>query len=88
MAETTVNSAKAWSPDIQAFPAGDTVPEALIFRGATVVTESLQGDDPVARVPWVDDAAAEFVAEGADITPADPALSEVVIATAKVSTLR
>lgn len=87
MAQLTTNSATAWSPDVQAFKAADVIPDALILRGATVVTQSLEGDGPAARVPWVDDASATFTAEGADIDAADPTLSEVVVATAKVTQL-
>jgi HK97 family phage major capsid protein len=39
------------------------------------------------RVPVIDDATADFSAEGDDLTPGEPTLSERVVATAKVSIL-
>ena len=84
---TTVTSPTAWSPDVQAFLAGDVVADALINKAATVVTQQLEGDSPVARIPWVDDAAAEFVAEGAEIVESVPALAEITVATAKIAQL-
>ena len=87
MTATTVNSAKAWAPDVQAFLPSDVIPEALIFQAATVVTQELEGDAPVARIPWIDDAAAEFVAEGAEIDEAEPELAETIVATGKISQL-
>lgn len=36
------------------------LPEALIMRASTVVTDTLDGDSPVVKVPWVDDADASF----------------------------
>lgn len=85
--ETTLTSATAWSPDIISFKPEEVIPDALIFKGSTVVTTELEGDAPVARVPWVDDDEADFVAEGAQIDEADPTLAEVVVPTAKVSQL-
>lgn len=87
MAETTVNSTEAWSPDLVAFKPADVIPEALILRASTVVTDQLEGDAPAARVPWVDDAAADFTGEGTVIPEADPALSEATVYTGKVSQL-
>lgn len=87
MTALTTNSAGAWSPDIQAFTPADVIPDALVFKGSTVVTTELEGDAPVARIPWVDDASASFVAEGDPIEESDPTLAEVVVPTAKVSQL-
>ena len=84
---TTGNSAKAWAPDLQEFLPSDVIPDALIFEAATVVTEQLDGDGPVARIPWVNDAEAAFVAEGAEIEQSEPELAEVVVATGKISQL-
>lgn len=84
--ETTATSAKAWAPDIRFVPAQDAVPDALILATSTVAG-NIEGDAPSVRVPYVDDAAATFVAEGANIPEADPALSEVTVYTGKVSQL-
>lgn len=84
--QTTMNSAKGWSPDVQGFLPGDAVPDALILTAATVAGE-VKGDEPSLRVPWVDDATANFVAEGANIDEADPELAETVVKTGKVAQL-
>ncbi|MFE5340722.1 phage major capsid protein [Isoptericola sp. NPDC056578] len=84
--ETTVTSAKAWAPDIFVFDPGDVVPDSLPLLASTVLG-SIEGDEPVVRVAYVDDAEADFVAEGTEIPEADPALDEVEIATGKVATL-
>jgi len=47
----------------------------------------IEGDQPVVRVAYVDDAAAEFVAEAAEIPESEPDMAEVLIATGKVSQL-
>ena len=87
MALKTTTSAKAWAPDIQAFLPSEVIPDALIFQGATVVTQELDGDGPLARIPWVDDASASFVAEGASIDESEPDLAEVLVATGKIAQL-
>jgi len=84
--QTTSTSAVAWSPDLQFFTAGDVVPDALILQTSTVAG-AVEGDRPSVRVPYVDDAEAGFVAEGADIDVAEPDLNEVVVYTGKVSQL-
>lgn len=83
----TTGTPTAWSPDTITLPAKETLGDALIMRAATVVTTGLEGDAPVARLPWVDDDEADFVAEGSEIDEADPTLSEVVVPTAKVAQL-
>lgn len=87
---TTITDAGriAWSPDqISTFDPDDLVPDALILRAATRAG-NVEGDAPSVRVPYVSaDAAADVVAEGGDITPADPTLSEIVVTTDKVSQL-
>lgn len=83
---TTTTSAKAWSPDLHTFLPSDVIPEALLLRGSTVAGV-IEGDEPSVRVPWINDAAADFVAEGATIPEADPTLDEVTVSTAKVSQL-
>lgn len=84
--ETTKTSAKAWSPDITAFAPSEAIPEALVLQTSTVVGR-IEGDEPAVRVAYVDDADADFVAEGAEIPEDDPALSEVLVHTGKVAQL-
>lgn len=84
--ETTTTSAGAWRPDLQAFAPVDVVPEALILETSTVAG-SVEGDAPVVRVAYVDDADAQFTAEGVDIPEADPDLSEALIHTRKITQL-
>lgn len=86
MAHTTTTSAKAWSPDLHVFDPGDSVPQSLILRAATVAG-TIEGDEPRVRIAWANDAAATFVPEGAEIPEADPTLDEVTVATGKVSQL-
>ncbi|QWS34045.1 phage major capsid protein [Curtobacterium aetherium] len=83
---TTTDSAKAWSPDLQTFAAQDVIPEALVLQTSTVAG-SIEGDEPAVRVAYVDDADAQFTAEGADIPEAEPTLSEVLVHTGKVTLL-
>lgn len=82
--ETTLTSAKAWAPDLTAVPPADAVPDALILQTSTVSGE-IEGDAPLVRVQYIDDATAAFTAEGTTITEADPGLSECVVATGKVA---
>lgn len=84
--ETTTTSAKAWSPDISVFAPDEAVPDALILE-TSIVAGEVEGDEPSVRVAYVDDAAAEFVAEGNEIPEADPALAETLVFTGKVSQL-
>lgn len=84
--ETTSTSARAWSPDISTFAPEDAIPEALVLQTSTVAGE-VEGDAPAVRVAWVDDAAAELVAEGAAFSEANPGLSETLVFTTKVGQL-
>jgi len=83
----TTNTPDSFSPDQVVFTPDEAVPEALILRASTVVTRTLDGDAPVARVPWVNDADAQFVAEGEFMEADTPTASEVVVGTAKISQL-
>jgi HK97 family phage major capsid protein len=83
---TTETTAKAWSPDIQFFPASEVIPEALVLTTSTVAG-AIEGDEPAIRVAYVDDADAQFTAEGGDIPEAEPSLSEVLVHTGKVTLL-
>lgn len=85
-AETTLNSAKAWSPDVTAFAPADVIGDALIMKASTIAGHIL-GDEPVLRVAYIDDDAAEFVAEAEEIDEADPTLAEVTVSTGKVAQL-
>lgn len=84
--ETTSTSAAAWRPDLTAVAPVDAIPDAIILQASTVAGE-VEGDAPSVRVQYIDDASADFVAEGAAIPEADPDLAEVVVHTAKLSQL-
>ena len=84
--ETTLNSATAWSPDVQAFAPAEVIPDALILRTSTVAGR-VEGDEPALRVAWINDASAAFSAEGTDIPEADPGLDETLVYTGKISQL-
>lgn len=84
-ARTTLNSARAWAPDVVAFVPADAVPDALILKCSTVATTELDGDAPVAMVPFVRDDEADFVAEGATIDTAEPELAMAQVRTGKIS---
>lgn len=83
---TTKTSDYAWSPDFIASAASDAIPEALVLQTSTVAGV-VEGDAPSVRVPFVDDAAAGFVSEGATIDEAAPDLSEVIVYTGKIAQL-
>ncbi len=84
--ETTRTSARAWSPDLHSFVPRDVIPDALILQ-TSIVAGAVEGDAPSVRVPYVSDATAQFIAEGAEIPESDPSLSEVLVFTGKVSQL-
>ena len=84
--QTTHDSASAWSPDITAVAPTDAVPDALILNTSTVAGD-IEGDAPLVRVQYVDDADASFTAEGEYITEEEPGLSERVVPTGKVTQL-
>lgn len=82
---TTPNTPESFSPDLHVFNPADAVPDALILRASTVVTTQLEGDAPVARIPWVNDADAQFVEEGAFIEPSSPTPDEITVTTGKIA---
>ena len=84
--ETTTTAAYPWRPDVSVFAPADAVPDALILACSTVAG-TIQGDEPSLRVAYVDDAAADFVAEAAPIPESDPDPAEVLVYTSKVSQL-
>ncbi len=86
MTNTTTNSGKAWAPDVQGFVAADVLPNLLISE-ITTVAGAVEGDEVSLRVPTVNDVDTEFVAEGAEFTEQEGALSEVVVNTHKVGAL-
>lgn len=83
---TTLNSDAAWRPDLNTFLAADVVPDAAILQASTVAG-SIEGDQPVVRVAFVDDDEAVIKAEGAALDEAEPTLDEVAISTKKVTQL-
>lgn len=85
-AETTITSAAAWRPDAFTYAPSDAIPDAIILQTSTVAG-FVEGDAPTVRVAFVNDAAADFVAEGAEISEANPELAEVLVPTGKVSLL-
>lgn len=84
MSLTTPNAPRAWAPDTYMFEPADAIPEALILeltrRGGTI-----EGDDPLLRVPYLRDAVAHEVAEGAIIPEETPELGEILIASHKIA---
>ena len=83
---TTPTSDAAWRPDHYAFAPTDAIPDALILQTSTPAG-AIEGDAPSVRVGFITDDTATFTAEGEDIDEAEPALSEVLIHTAKVTQL-
>jgi HK97 family phage major capsid protein len=83
---TTINSAGAFRPDLYTFAAQDVIPDALILQCSTVAGR-VEGDQPVVRVAYVDDDTAQFTVEGSEIPEGEPALSEKLVHTAKVTQL-
>ncbi len=80
----TTNSASAWRPDLYTFAPADVVPDALVNQ-CTTVAGSIEGDAPVVKVAYIDDDAADFVAEGSTIPEAQPDLAEATIHTGKIA---
>lgn len=83
---TTLTSSRAWAPDQNIFNPAETIPEALILNHSTV-GGVIEGDRPSLRVAYIDDADAQFSAEGTEIPEAEPALNEVLVHTGKVTQL-
>jgi len=83
---TTTNATEAWRPNISVHSADDVIPDALVMQTSTV-SGAIEGDQPTVRVAYVDDAEADFVAEGEVIPESEPELAEAVIRTGKVSVL-
>ena len=88
MAINTPNAASGWRPDqIHYFDADKVLAESL-YVSATTFGGTIEGDAPSLLVPYIDDADnADFVAEGAEITAADPALDQVQVFTRKIARL-
>lgn len=90
MAIVTTSTNKALFPDAPfRYSVDAIIPDALVLNGAVAtVTGKIEGDVPVVRVPYVTaDLAAGFVAEGAAITPGDPSLDELQVATGKIAVI-
>lgn|GEM_PF-690338 len=84
--QKTTNSAAGWSPDVIGFAPTEVIPEALILQTSTVAGR-VEGDAPAVRVIHVEDDTAGFIAEGANIDEADPALDETLVYTGKIAQL-
>ena len=84
--ETTLTSSKAWAPDQNVFNPADAVPDALILAHSNVAGV-IDGDQPVLRVAYVTDDDASVTVEGIAIDEADPAMSETLIYSAKITQL-
>lgn len=82
----TSTSAYPWRPDVSVFHPGDVIPTALILQ-ASNVAGAVEGDQPAVRVAYVDDDTAQFSAEAEQIPEAEPALSEAVVYTGKITQL-
>ncbi|MCT2179573.1 phage major capsid protein [Kocuria sp. p3-SID1433] len=82
---TTRDAAKAFAPDLVAFTPQEAVPEALILKASTVVSQSGIGDAPSVLVPWVREESATWAAEGAELDLTPPGLSQVQINVRKVT---
>jgi len=83
---TTGKAFEAWRPNVSVHSADDTIPDALVLQTSTV-SGAIEGDEPTVRVAYVNDAEADFVAEGDAIPESEPELAEAVIRTGKVSVL-
>ena len=83
----TPTSAYAWRPDqvaqLQTFPLEGT----LASRIGTVVSTTLEGDEPKVRIPWLTDDEAQVIPEGDAFVESDPTLSEIVVSTVKIGKL-
>lgn len=84
MVLATTNSAAAWRPDVTAISPEDILEDALILSESTV-SGTIEGDEPVVRVGYIDDAEATITLEGDEIDEAAPDLAEVEVATDKLT---
>lgn len=83
---TTVNSDKAWAPDLHVYSATDVLPTALILQCSTVAGR-VEGDAPIMRVAYVNDDEAVIKAEGSELDEGEPSLSEALVYTSKITQL-
>jgi HK97 family phage major capsid protein len=82
----TTTQVKGIYPD-QEFNVQEYLPDSL-FNQAATLAGSIQGDQPVIRVPYVaQDPSVGFVKEGAEIGENDPTLSEIQVTTAKLAVI-
>lgn len=82
---SSIKGAAAWSPDRTAFTPTDAIPEALILNATTVVDTKAGTDRGSILVPWVDDSPAAFSDEAAYLNLQEPALSQTLIHTHKIT---
>ena len=81
------NDKKAFYPDTTLNP-NEVIPEALVYKIATVAASNIEGDAPAVRVPYVKaDPTSGFTDEGADISPSDATLDEITVVTRKIAVL-
>ncbi|PND54446.1 phage major capsid protein [Mycobacterium sp. ENV421] len=83
---TTLSSAGAWSPVVNAVAPSDAVPDALILETSTVAG-TVEGDAVAVHCQYVDDDTAGFIDEGATLDEASPDLSQAVVFTGKIAQL-
>lgn len=84
--ETTSSAAFGWRPDVSVFQPADVVRESL-YLTCTNVSGRIEGDEVAMHVAYCDDDDATVVAEAAEVPESDPALSEVVVYSSKISQL-
>lgn len=81
------NDKKAFYPDTTLNPS-EVIPEALIYKIATVAASNIEGDAPAVKVPYVKaDPTSGFTDEGADISSSDATLDEITVVTRKIAVL-
>lgn len=82
-----VYTTRDFSLDQQGVAPAEVIPDALILTTAAFAG-MVEGDQPAIHVPYVDsDSSAGFTAEGAAITEAAPATTDVLVHTGKVAVL-
>lgn len=81
------NDSKAWFGDTVFVKPADVLAEALVTIEATPGGE-IQGDSPRMLIPFIQTAAeARVTAEGDEIAPSDPVLSQLSFGTVKIAVL-
>lgn len=82
---TTLNTPKAFHPDVTGFLPQDVIPSALVLSAA-VQAGVVEGDEPSLYVPMVTGVSAPgFVPEGEIIPETDATLGQVIVHTGKIA---